>query len=303
LGSPLIEKRLSSAPVITVPATTTITLTSQPIVPSKTIEPSQTPTEIYTLTVTPLPTEITDAKGVSMVLVPAGEFTMGFPPKKIDDYCKKAIYNKSLCIGYMETLYAHQVYLDAYYIDKYETTNAFYKTCVDAGVCDLPRSTGRYDLPGSANHPVIYVNWYQAQTYCEWRGAGLPTEAQWEKAARGIDGRTYPWGEEISCERANSISNFSLCAGNTTEVGSYESGVSPYGVYDMIGNVEEWVSDWYSGNYYQNSPSSNPVGPQSGQDRVIRSGASGESTTVFTRLYGNPSDDQGFLGFRCSRSP
>jgi eukaryotic-like serine/threonine-protein kinase len=172
-------------------------------------------------------TEITDAKGVSMVLVPAGEFIMG---SESGDDDEKPV---------------HTVYLDAYYIDKYEVTNAAYKVCVDAGGCTPPMQTNSYsrssyyDNSEFDDYPVIYVDWNRATDYCEWRDTSLPTETQWEKAARGTDGRTYPWGEGISCKQANYYS----CVGDTRKVGSYESGKSPYGIYDLAGNVWEWVAD------------------------------------------------------------
>ena len=237
-----------------------------------------------------LPTEITDAKGVEMVHVPAGEFTMGSDSD------------------------AHTVYLDAYYIDKYEVTNALYKACVDAGICDPPkesRSQTRSSYYGNSlygNLPVIKVDWFMADKFCKWRGAQLPTEAQWEKAARGNDSRWYPWGnEDIDCGKANYRHSFDYpgyCVGDTTTVGSYESGVSPYGVYDMVGNVAEWVADFYDPTYYANSSFNNPTGPSSGGQRVFRgdSWSTYGNVTTIRRGY-NPSYSFNDLGFRCSHSP
>ncbi len=145
---------------------------------------------------------------------------------------------------------------------------------------------------------MISVTWYQAETYCEWRDGGLPTEAQWEKAARGTDGRTYPWGEVIDCNKANTQG----CKDDISEVGSYKSGVSPYGLYDMIGNVWEWVADYYSDSYYKNSPNSNPLGPNSGQYRVVR----GSSVSFYWGFTTYARGDGGYvasdIGFRCAKN-
>ena len=201
--------------------------------------------------VTPTRTEQTnDSPKVEMVFVPAGEFPMGSD------------------VGDADERPVHSVYLDAYYIDRYEVTNARYRLCVQAEVCLPPANNASftrasyYDNPDFDDFPVIYVSWEMAQTYCAWRGTQLPTEAQWEKAARGTDGRTFAWGEDIDCQWTNYLrqddQNFVACIGDTSRVGSYENGRSPYGAYDMTGNVWEWVADWYGNIYYQNSPASNP---------------------------------------------
>jgi serine/threonine-protein kinase len=231
-----------------------------------------------------------DSDGVTMLYVPAGTFSMG--SEVSDD--EKPI---------------HPVDLAAYYIDKFEVTNAAYKRCVDAGACAAPKKSNSstrpayYGNPEFDEYPVIYVDWNMAKTYCEWHDARLPTEAEWEKAARGTDGRTYPWGESIDCEKANYQSS---CAGDTKQVGSYLGGVSPYGTYDMAGNVWEWVNDWYDGTYYQNSPSSNPLGPDTGSSRVLRGGSwgSGDGSARSADRDGNdPAYTYVSFGFRCSRSP
>ena len=222
-----------------------------------------------------------------MRLVAAGNFIMGSDK---GDAAEKPI---------------HTVYLDTFYMDKYEVTNALYKTCVDVGKCDPPKQTNSYARPSYyekseyANYPVIYVDWNMSKKYCEWRGGQLPTEAQWEKAARGTDGRTYPWGEDIDTTYAN------YSGIDTTAVGSYEKGISPYGIYDMAGNVWEWVTDWYSEAYYQNSPSSNPLGPDSGQYRVLRGGAwyyGEDDLRASLRDRISPDGVSYFIGFRCVRS-
>jgi len=222
-----------------------------------------------------------------MVLIPAGEFTMGSDEGENDE---KPI---------------HKVYLDAYYIDKYEVTNAQYKECVKAGKCKKPYDTAWYDNQNYSNHPVVYVDWYMADTYCEWAGKRLPTEAEWEKAARGTDGRKYPWGNNW-CETCCNWEEEGKKDGyrGTAPVGSYESGKSPYGVYDLSGNVWEWVADWYSGNYYQNSPYKNPTGPSSEAIRVMRGGSWNFSYPDYfrgaVRIWLDPDSWVNLIGFRCA---
>jgi serine/threonine-protein kinase len=259
-----------------------------------------TPTLIFVPVASPTPmrdigsTFISD--GLTMMYVPAGTFSMG--SEKNDD--EKPI---------------HSVYLDAYYIDKFEVTNAAYKRCADSGKCTPPGKNSSftrsayYTNPEFDEYPVIYVDWIMAKTYCEWRGARLPTEAEWEKAARGTDGRMYPWGEKLSCDKANydnRTGNKRGCGiGDTSKVGSYFNGVSPYGLYDMAGNVLEWVNDWYSETYYKNSPTSNPLGPSSGTSHVRR-GGSWYDWDNFVRsaarfVTGDGISVRDDAGFRCAR--
>jgi formylglycine-generating enzyme required for sulfatase activity len=202
----------------------------------------------------------------------------------------------------------HTVILDDFYMDVYEVTNAQYAACVDAGGCTPPYNTGSHTQLNYfrnsvyMNYPVIYVDWIQAKTYCEWREARLPTEAEWEKAARGTDGRTYPWGDTSP---SSSLANYNGYVGDTTEVGSYESGKSPYGMYDMAGNVWEWVNDWYDKDYYSSSPVENPQGPSSGDGRVLRGGSWLSYVSYLRsadRFWGNPGFRDYVIGFRCSRS-
>ncbi len=225
--------------------------------------------------------------GAPMVYVPYGDFLMGS-----SDADKQA---------HSDEKPQHTVYLDAFWIDKFEVTNAQYKKCVDAGNCSAPRlsytGNSRYD-----NYPVIYISWNDAKAYCEWAGKRLPTEAEWEKAARGTDGRIYPWGNTFDKNLLNSAEGGKV---DTTAVGSYPGGGSPYGVMDMAGNVWEWVADWYDENYYAYSPLSNPTGPSSRHDHVLR-GGSWSSDQIYARSasrYRFDPDGWNFnMGFRCARS-
>ena len=222
-----------------------------------------------------------DPQDTPMRLVPAGNFVMGSDTGDTDERP------------------VHTVYLDDFHIDKYEVTNAFYRACITAGACYEPQDTSNYDSSQYADHPVVYVDWNMAKTYCKWRGASLPTEAQWEKAARGADGGTYPWGEGIDCSKANYLG----CSEGTTSVMTHQSGISPYGVYDMAGNVWEWVEDWYFEGYYSNSQMENPPGPDSGDLRVVRSGAWNQGATNVRASFRNakaPTITDNDIGFRCA---
>ena len=255
---------------------------------------------------TPPPPSSTETivAGAPMVFVPAGDFTMG---SNDGDNGEKP---------------QHTVYLDAFWMDKYEVTNAQYKKCVDAGKCSRPsesKSYTRSSYYGNAsfdNYPVIYVSWNDAKTYCEWAGKRLPTEAEWEKAARGTDGRLYPWGNTFDGWRVNFCDrNCTLDWANkeyddgyadTAPVGSYPGGASLYGALDMAGNVWEWVADWYDEKYYASSPRNNPTGPSSGQYRVVRGGAwsnSGNIVRAANRIRNSPLSANDYVGFRCARSP
>jgi hypothetical protein len=194
------------------------------------------------------------------------------------------------------------VTLDGFWIQQTKVTNRMFAQCASVGACTTPtQEIGGpvYSNPEFANHPVVGVTWDQALAYCTWIQGRLPSEAEWEKAARGTDGSLYPWGND---EPACDVSNFGFCTGRTSEVDAYVNGASAYGVFDLAGNVYEWVGDWYSETYYDEGPSLNPMGPQEGQYRAVR-GSSFETDleqmTSAVRHYGAQLYHSRDLGFRC----
>ncbi len=223
--------------------------------------------------------------GMIMIYVPSNTFGMG-----------------SYSSGQSDERPHHAVTLDSFWIDRTEVTNAMYSACVAAGQCEESEYADDSAYNGD-NYPVVGVSWYDAQDYCQWVGGQLPTEAQWEYAARGTDGRLYPWGEETpTCERAQ----FNGCGGRTVAVGNLPAGNSWVEVADMAGNVWEWVADWYDSDYYDTSPSENPTGPTSGDYKVLR-GGSWNSSPVYLRVayrnYNNPGSRYADIGFRCVVPP
>jgi formylglycine-generating enzyme required for sulfatase activity len=232
-----------------------------------------------------------------MALIPAGCFNMG----DSSDGCG---YGSDECP-------VHNVCITSnFYMDVHEVTNAEYAACVSGGGCTAPSSSSSYSRgsyygnPTYNNFPVIYVSWNQATAYCAWAGKRLPTEAEWEYAARGgLAGKRYPWGDNISGTDANYWDSGDPWDNDTSQVEYYAA--NGYGLYDMSGNIWEWVNDWYLGTYYSTrpNPDNDPPGPASGTDRVMRGGSWG-SNAIFLRVSfrGNlyPTNQLSGIGFRCA---
>ncbi len=243
-------------------------------------------------------TGVTGKDGAPMVKIPAGEFRMGSQEDDMD-----ARDNERP---------VHSVHLDAFYIDQYEVTIAQYATFLQETNRGVPDFWSEEIQKLYGRRPVIGVDWNDATAYCTWAEKRLPTEAEWEKAARGTDQRLYPWGNEVPNEQQANLGEMGKYKNEykkgydpLTVVGSFEQGKSPYGVYDMAGNVWEWTADWYDEGYYGKSPERNPTGPTSGQYRVLRGGSwlvvppHGRSAHRDARM---PASRNSFVGFRCAAS-
>jgi len=247
-----------------------------------------------------------DVGCTGMRFVPEGEFMMG---------CNDATAD---CQDDQKPL--HVVYLSAFFVDRHEVTVSAYRRCVDQGACLPPVGNDvlkyyNWGAEGREGHPVNGVTWNQADAYCRWAGKQLCSEAQWEKGARGTDGRNYPWGNappnpiyavmDDGLDDSDGGKRPWPVLSTTSTVCSREAGTSPYGLCDMAGNVWEWVSDWYDPVFYEASPRGDPRGPQTGELKVIRGGRFsrvGFSLTSFHRGRFMPSDQFAYLGFRCCRT-
>jgi formylglycine-generating enzyme required for sulfatase activity len=225
-----------------------------------------------------------------MAHIPAGGFWMGVEGT----------------IGLEDERPRHRVWLDVFSIDRFEVTTGRYSRFLSATDRPAPPFWDTVKLERHGDRPVIGVDWEDAAAYCRWAGKRLPTEAEWEKAARGTDERLYPWGNE---KPTPELANFALGARFSYDqvlmpVGHYPKGAGPYGLHDMAGNVWEWVQDWYDGAYYEKSPERNPTGPETGQFKVLRGGSWSE-LPKYLLTYGRfklpPGTRNSYTGFRCAK--
>lgn len=232
-------------------------------------------------------TRVSEKDGMVQIFIPAGFFTMG---SAVDDPQADEDEKPS-----------HEVNLDAFWMDRTEVTNAMYLRCISSGACTPPARSIFYSKPEYANHPVIGISWVQAQEYCQWAERRLPTEAEWEKAARGTDGRIYPWG---NMRPTIELANFNHHVNETVQVGMFENGASPYGVLDMAGNAWEWVADGYQSDFYSHSPEENPISDSPVNRRVLRGGnwdSNQDGIRVTNRFWAFPGRND-IDGFRCANS-
>ena len=286
----------------------TATTESQVIAALTAVAPTATNTPVNTPGPTPTPAPLISETGMRMLFMPGGVFRFGSNEGEPDEA-------PSLLIN-----------IDSYYIDETEVTNKQYRQCVEEGECVPPynqettHGNYSYTSPAFDDYPVVSVDWYMADTFCRWRGGRLPTEAEWERAAGynpfQLQRALYPWGEEFvstnlnycdancptsNIERRDSTVNDGH--GDTAPVGSYPDGRSPLGAYDMLGNVMEWVDDWYDDDYYEEAPPKNPRGPAGGEFKALRGGSwlsTEEELRVTARGHFDPTVARTTLGFRCA---
>jgi formylglycine-generating enzyme required for sulfatase activity len=258
--------------------------------PTKTASFTPSPTQTPLPLVTPLAVQVNQADGAEMLFVPEGEFLMGSNPAN-DPYFWGAEQPE------------HTVSVDSFWIYRTEVTQGMYAACVSKQACPIPLLINnpiakQYGDPYYTDYPVTMVTWTSALSYCQWAVGRLPTEAEWEKAARGTDGRLFPWGND------SDIQNRSFYAASSpVKVGLFPYGASPYGALDMAGNVLEWVNDYFSSTYYRISPRDNPMGPGATSTRVIRGGAYSQPDFTGLRTVAragyNPQEGNTTIGFRC----
>jgi formylglycine-generating enzyme required for sulfatase activity len=233
-----------------------------------------------------LPAEFIGQDGAPMVLIPSGEFTMGSDNGDTDEQP------------------VHRVFLDSYYIDRFEVTNGRFAKFVEAIHSEPPWGFEDRETPiVHADQPVRWVNWMEAIGYCLWVGKRLPTEAEWEKAARGTDGRIYPWGNDPPTP-AQAVFGLKEGAETVSPIGNRKKGQSPYGIHDLAGNLYEWTTDWYDEEYYKKIPAINPQGPAEGTAKVQRGGSYINTPYRLRssfRTKGDPTEHEPNVGFRCAQ--
>jgi formylglycine-generating enzyme required for sulfatase activity len=289
LATSILSACAAPPPSISAPTFTPSFPPTDTTIPTETAVPSETPTA--TLAATPTlgvgSSLVSSADGMVQLYVPEGPFQMGSAD------------------GYSDEQPVHTVNLSAFWVDRTEVTNGMYALCVNAGACARPRRNSSnlidyyYGYEEYEDWPAIFISWQDASNYCTWAGRRLPTEAEWEKAARGTDGRPYPWGSVLPDK---SRADFDHNLDDVNRVGSYPAGASPYGALDMAGNVLEWTADWYGRTYYASSPELNPPGPNGGDRRVARGGswtANADGVRSTYRYIHAPDQPSFEIGFRC----
>lgn len=259
--------------------------------------------------------EITSKDGVPMILISAGDFWMGSTTEEIDkvtEECLKILGEfRITCRSFLKYEQPrHKVFLPAFYMDKFEVTTSRYAQFLQASRREPPRDWDHVDLEQHGQHPVVGIDWHDAEAYCRWAGKRLPTEAEWEKAVRVPDGRHYPWGNEIPTTDMANFDNVDQDLGNDLyskrlkPVGSYPKGASAYGIFDLGGNVGEWVADWYEARYYERSPYRNPKGSADGTEKVTRGGSWFYPSPVMRSAFRSgthPLTRIATLGVRCAK--